>query len=71
MPNDNLNSKLGVFIGDITCLEIDCIVNAANKTLLGRFIMRNALQQNKLMCIIKKVAVEWMGLYIEQPDKCF
>ena len=26
---------MGIFIGDITCLEIDCIVNAANKSLLG------------------------------------
>lgn len=33
--NDLLNSKIGVFTGDITCLEIDSIVNAANKKLLG------------------------------------
>lgn len=35
VANDVLNSKIGVFTGDITCLEIDSIVNAANKKLLG------------------------------------
>ncbi len=34
-PDSNLNSKISVFVGDITSLEIDAIVNAANKTLLG------------------------------------
>lgn len=34
-PNTRLNQKIAVFTGDITTLEIDCIVNAANKYLLG------------------------------------
>ena len=30
-----INDKISVFIGDITCLEIDAIVNAANSRLAG------------------------------------
>ena len=33
--NENLNSKVSIWIGDITKLEIDCIVNAANRGLRG------------------------------------
>uniref|UniRef100_A0A914W6V8 Macro domain-containing protein n=1 Tax=Plectus sambesii TaxID=2011161 RepID=A0A914W6V8_9BILA len=33
--NTRLNEKIAIFTGDITTLEIDCIVNAANRTLLG------------------------------------
>ena len=33
--NHELNDKISVFVGDITCLEIDAIVNAANKQLAG------------------------------------
>ncbi|XP_018016040.1 macro domain-containing protein CT2219 [Hyalella azteca] len=33
--NSSLNTKVSLFIGDITALEIDCIVNAANSSLLG------------------------------------
>lgn len=32
---DELNKKISVFTGDITCLEIDAIVNAANNLLAG------------------------------------
>ena len=33
--DEQLNSKVSIWIGDITTLEIDCIVNAANSSLLG------------------------------------
>uniref|UniRef100_A0A4W6EZF4 Mono-ADP ribosylhydrolase 1 n=1 Tax=Lates calcarifer TaxID=8187 RepID=A0A4W6EZF4_LATCA len=33
--NDKLDQKISLYSGDITKLEIDAIVNAANKTLLG------------------------------------
>lgn len=33
--DDELNKKISVFIGDITSLEIDAIVNAANSSLAG------------------------------------
>ncbi len=33
--NDELNKKISVFVGDITSLEIDAIVNAANSSLAG------------------------------------
>ncbi|XP_032384170.1 ADP-ribose glycohydrolase MACROD1 isoform X1 [Etheostoma spectabile] len=33
--NDKLDKKISLYSGDITKLEIDAIVNAANKTLLG------------------------------------
>lgn len=33
--NDVLNGKISIFTGDITCLEIDAIVNAANEDLAG------------------------------------
>jgi len=35
-PVDNeLNSKVSIWTGNITTLEVDCIVNAANSSLLG------------------------------------
>ena len=33
--DDELNRRVSLWQGDITCLEIDCIVNAANSSLLG------------------------------------
>ena len=36
-PELDLNDKVAVFKGDITNLGIDCIVNAANESLLGMF----------------------------------
>ena len=33
--DEGLNSKVSLFQGDITALEIDAIVNAAKKSLLG------------------------------------
>lgn len=33
--NENINSKVSIWCGDITALEIDSIVNAANKAMLG------------------------------------
>jgi len=33
--DSELNSKVSIWTGNITRLEIDCIVNAANSSLLG------------------------------------
>jgi hypothetical protein len=33
--NNEINKKVSIFIGDITALEIDAIVNAANQQLKG------------------------------------
>ena len=34
-PNESLNRKVSMFIGNITALELDAIVNAANNALAG------------------------------------
>jgi hypothetical protein len=34
-PNCELNDKVSIFIGDIVTLQIDAIVNAANRSLQG------------------------------------
>jgi len=34
-PNHKINKKVSLWKGDITLLEVDAIVNAANKTLTG------------------------------------
>ena len=33
--NSSINDRVFLWLGDITCLEVDAIVNAANQTLLG------------------------------------
>ena len=33
--SEEINSKVSIFTGDITSLEIDSIANAANESLLG------------------------------------
>merc|ERR1712212_756001 len=33
--NEDLNKRVGIFLGDITRLEVDAVVNAANRTLRG------------------------------------
>lgn len=33
--NEKVNSKVSIWSGDITALEIDSIVNAANSAMLG------------------------------------
>uniref|UniRef100_A0A7M5WYI1 Macro domain-containing protein n=1 Tax=Clytia hemisphaerica TaxID=252671 RepID=A0A7M5WYI1_9CNID len=34
-PNNAINKRVSLYTGDIRCLEIDAIVNAANESLLG------------------------------------
>jgi hypothetical protein len=41
----DLNKKVSLFEGDITKLQIDAIVNAANKTLLGKNLCFNGFYE--------------------------